>query len=63
MSFQRFLAGVECEEEEDDENGAEDGEDDHPNHHVHCTVRPLVVIGLLGELVGLVHEVAQRPAK
>lgn len=66
VSLESLLAGVEGEEEEDHKDGAQDGEDDHPDHHVHGSVWPHVVVGHVWtprELVGLLHEVAQGPAK
>jgi hypothetical protein len=63
MRFQGFLAGVEGKEEENDKDCTEDGEDYHTHYHVDCIVGHYLLSRVVGERVGLVHEIAQRPAK
>lgn len=63
VCLQGFLAGVECEEEEDDKDGAQYAEDDHPHHHVHHREGLGVVVWLYRKAVRLVHEIPQGPTK
>ena len=63
VALQGFLAGVECEEEEDDKDGTQYAEDDHSHHHVHHSEGLAVVVRLHRKVVRLVHEIPQGPTK
>ena len=63
MCLQCLLASIEGQEEENDKDGAQDGEDYHSDDHVYWAEGNCLVCRMVGETVRLVHEITKRPTK
>ena len=60
-SFYNLPAGVEGEEEEDDEHEAENGEDYHAHDQIHCTEGSAHVVWVVRDGVCLVEQETHCP--
>ena len=61
MCLEDSLAGIECEEKEDDEDGTQDGQHYHSHHKVNSTVWIHFVVIFVIKDTGLVHKIAKSP--